>query len=421
MTDITMPKLSDTMTEGRFVSWKKSVGEQVERGDIIAEVETDKANMELEAFASGILLETRAHPGELVAVGAVIGVIGSTEELAATPQQATPEPAAVPPAPPSSPSPDREKPPGAMVTQPFAPHAEKHDHAQAAPAVRRRARELGIDLVTVRGSGPEGRILMEDLERIVNAQLVESAGSAESPAAVVEEVPQEVPRYTGSEEGTPLSRMRSAIARTVTDAWRNIPHFFVTVDVRMDEAEEVRRELQESGMQISINDLVVKAAALAAGSHPLINSSLTGDRIIIHDHVNIGIAVGLPDGLLVPVLKGCESFSLKEIAVQGRILVDRARSGHLSESEMGGGTFTVSNLGMYGIDEFAAVIHPPQAAILAVGAIRDTVAAINGHPEVTRMMKLSVSADHRIIDGRYAAEFLMRVKYLLENPVNLLA
>lgn len=215
--------------------------------------------------------------------------------------------------------------------------------------------------------------------------------------------------------------MRAAIARTVTDAWRNIPHFFVTTDVGMSEADEVRRELRESGARISINDLVVKAASLAVGSHPMINSSLTGDRIIVYGHVNIGIAVGLPEGLLVPVIKGCESLSLKEIAAQSRNLVDRARSGQLSESEMAGGTFTVSNLGMYGVEEFAAVIHPPQAAILAVGAVRDTVAVRNGHSEVTRMMKLTVSADHRIIDGRYAAEFLMRVRYLLENPVNLLA
>ncbi|HYS42921.1 MAG TPA: dihydrolipoamide acetyltransferase family protein, partial [Geobacteraceae bacterium] len=320
--EITMPKLSDTMTEGRLLAWKKGVGEKVERGDIIAEVETDKATMELEAFSSGILLETRIKPGEMVPVGTVIGVIGAAGEGGGQPAPArageeAPTPAKPPaeaPTPseapqPSPPEPAAEEkevqPPVEVPETPSAPSAAGEE--KASPLVRRLARERGIDLEKVKGSGPEGRIIQEDLEGFLRKQ---------------EEAPQ------------PLSRMRAAIARTVSLAWQTIPHFNVTMATDMGEAERVRQELKESGTQLSLNDLIVKACAVAIGKFPLVNASFGGDGITTHADVNIGIAVALDDGLLVPVIRGCQGLSLKEIAAKSRDLVERVRAGKISEAEI---------------------------------------------------------------------------------------
>ena len=305
--------------------------------------------------------------------------------------------------------------------------APDHHEEQAAPVVRRRAREMGIDLALVTGSGPGGRVLLEDLERFSGVSLATvplpeepapstDAGTAEAgePAGqVFRAVPQ-----TSTE--LPLSRMRGAIVRTVELAWRTIPHFFVTMEASMDAALEVRRELKSSGTPVSVNDIVLKASALALQKFPLMNASFAGDRIIVNQEINIGVAVSLPDGLLVPVLRGCQALSLKEIAARSRPLFEKAREGKLSEAELAGGTFTISNLGMYGVTEFAAVILPPQAAILAVGGVLDAVVARNGQPAVGKVMKLTISADHRILDGAYAAGFLRELKHLLENPVKLL-
>ncbi len=426
MTEITMPKLSDTMTEGRLNSWKKSVGEQVERGEIIAEVETDKANMELEAFTSGVLLEIRVKPGELVQVGSVIGTIGVKGEAA----EAIP----LPPVATSLSIQNVPKEPqeaGELFHDRIetsqgvsAVEAKMHEKlALAAPMVRRRARELGIDLTLVQGSGPDGRVLLEDLEQSPGP--VKQAASREEtetitagPTAVNPRPSADAPSLNFEEH--PLSRMRSAIARTVDLAWRTIPHFSVTMDVRMDQAEEVRRELKRSNAAVSINDIAIKGAALALQKFPLVNASFAAESIIVFNEINIGIAVSLADGLLVPVMKGCQVLSLKEIAAQSRDLVTRGRSGHLSEAEISGGTFTISNLGMYGVSQFSAVILPPQAAILAVGAVCDTVIMKNGQPVMARVMRVTLSADHRVLDGAYAAGFLGEFKKILENPVKLL-
>ena len=423
MTEITMPKLSDTMTEGRLGAWKKSIGDRVERGEIIAEVETDKAVMELEAFASGILLETRIKAGELVAVGTVIGVIGADGEVAAalpvTPLVAVESP----PVPVTSSVSEKIVPSVAKPESPSMSLGEEQHDGRAAPAVRRHARELGIDLSLVPGRGPGGRVLMEDLERYMGVALPsgpepvsqgEPNGGVESRASLASPAPP-------SGEEQPLSRMRAAIARTVTESWQTIPHFSVTVDVTMDAAEEVRRELKSSGTALSVNDFILKAAALALRKYPRVNSSFSNDRIITHDAVNIGIAVSLPDGLLVPVIRGCDTLPLQGIAAESRRLVDAARNGRLNESEMTGGTFTVSNLGMYGITSFSAVILPPQSAILAVGAVREVVVPRKGMPFLAQVMSLTLSADHRLLDGAYAAEFLNQIRTLLETPVLLLA
>ncbi|TWJ33396.1 dihydrolipoamide acetyltransferase family protein [Geobacter argillaceus] len=418
-TEITMPKLSDTMTEGRLGAWKKGIGEAVQRGDVIAEVETDKAVMDLEAFTTGVLLEQRVKAGQLVPVGTVIGLIGAPDEAVAT---------ALPPA--SEPPVDRVGiGPERVIEEPAPPvtvAAPDHHEEQAAPVVRRKAREMGIDLALVQGSGPGGRVLLEDLERFSGVSLsaaplneepepaTAATGEAGAPAGQV---------FTGAPQTVselPLSRMRAAIARTVELAWRTIPHFFVTMEVFMDAALELRRELKANGIPASVNDFVLKASAVALQKFPRMNASFGGDRIIVNQEINIGVAVSLPDGLLVPVLRGCQGLSLREIAARSRPLFERARSSRLSEAELSGGTFTISNLGMYGVHEFAAVIMPPQAAILAVGGLQDAVLARHGQPMVGKVMKLTISADHRILDGAYAAGFLRELKGLLEHPVKLL-
>ena len=438
-TEITMPKLSDTMTEGRLISWKKSVGEKVERGDILAEVETDKANMELEAFTSGILLETRVKPGDMAVVGTVIAIVGEAGDAAPAPEKKT----VLPPAGAENEQPtpaeqvrkgeesgmseglsktERPQPEpvtGAMDKEEL-PEPEKTtgepvgsapvDAEKASPMVRRLAREQGIDLTLVKGSGPDGRILQEDLEKQVKVEVkVEEKAS---------EPEQSISGAQGAEQ--PLSRMRAAIAKTVSRSWQEIPHFTVTVSINMSEAEEVRRELKESGTPLSINDLIIKAATSALVKFPQLNNSFAGDRIAVNSDINIGQAVGLEDGLVVPVIRGCQGLSLKEIAARSRELIGRAKEGKISEAELGGGTFTISNLGMFGVEEFMAVIQAPQGAILAVGAIRDEAVVQNGSIAAARIMRVTLSADHRLIDGAYAARFLQELKRVLENPVTML-
>ena len=423
-TEITMPKLSDTMTEGRLVAWKKSLGDRVERGDIIAEVETDKATMELEAFADGVLTEIRVKPGEMVPVGTVIGMVGEgggqPDSVAAPSSEAKPVPEnwqPPPDLPPVEPMaagdvPERllEVPADTAASQ-EPPQPSDAMAEKASPLVRRLAREKGIDLRDVKGSGPEGRILQEDLEGFLGKQVE---------AKVEEEASKPEPSISAAGVAQPLSRMRAAIARTVAEAWRNIPHFTVTVAIDMGEAEEVRREFKEAGSPISINDLIVKASSLALAKFPLANASYTADGIIAHEEINIGIAVSLDDGLLVPVIQGCQGLSLKEIATRSKELAERARGGRISERELSGGTFTISNLGMYGVEEFMAVIHPPQGAILAVGAILDEVMVRDGQVAAGRRMRITLSADHRLLDGAYGATFLQELKRILENPMAML-
>jgi pyruvate dehydrogenase E2 component (dihydrolipoamide acetyltransferase) len=419
----------------------------VERGDILAEVETDKANMELESFSSGILLETRVKPGEMAVVGTVIAIVGEAGDAVPAPEKKT----VLPPA-----GAEKEQPPpaeqdrkgkesgkseefsetekpqpepvsGAMNKEAL-PEPEKTtgepvgsapaDAEKASPMVRRLAREQGIDLTLVKGSGPDGRILQEDLEKQVK---VEGEKQVKVQVKVEEKAFEPEPSITvGEGVALPLSRMRAAIARTVSRAWQEIPHFTVTVAIDMGEAEEVRRELKESGTSLSINDLIIKAAVIALVKFPQVNNSFAGDRITVNSDINIGQAVGLEEGLVVPVIRGCQGLSLKEIAARSRELIGRAKEGKISEAELGGGTFTISNLGMFGVEEFMAVIQPPQGAILAVGAIRDVAVVKNGAIKAGRIMRVTLSADHRLIDGAYAAQFLQELQRVLQNPVSML-
>jgi pyruvate dehydrogenase E2 component (dihydrolipoamide acetyltransferase) len=413
--EITMPKLSDTMEEGTLIAWRKSVGEKVERGDIIAEVETDKANMELEAFVSGILLETRFKAGDVVPVGTVIAIVGEAGEKPATKPpieqekevEAVKKPAAEEE---EAAAPEEVK--QVEKTEQVLPAAPVED--KASPLVRRMAREKGIDLSRVKGTGPEGRILREDLEKF----LEERGKPVQKAEAKAVEKKASAPVAEGKPQ--PFSRMRAAIARNVASSWRTIPHFSVTVSVDMGEAEMLQRGFREEGVPLSINDMIVKAAAMALQKSPQLNASFSDEGIILHPEINIGIAVSVEGGLLVPVVRGCERLSLKEISAVSRDLVDRARQGKISEIEISGGTFTVSNLGMFGVEEFTAVIYPTQAAILAVAAIRDTAVLREGNTIRARMMRVTLSADHRIVDGADAARFLSELRKILGNPYMML-
>jgi pyruvate dehydrogenase E2 component (dihydrolipoamide acetyltransferase) len=405
MKNILMPKLSDTMTEGLLGSWLKAVGDTISRGEIIAEVETDKATMGLEAFEDGVLLEQRVRAGETVPVGTVLGTMGSADEKPSEP------------APPVSPNVEPAAPQQAVVAETLheeravPPETPVH-REKASPVVRRRARELGLDLETIRGSGSDGRVLLEDLERAAAGEQVTPVTTQAPPSAAV---------YQPSADGeSRQTRMRRAIAATVSTSWREIPHFFVTMDIVMDTAEEVRRELQLSGSLVSVNDLVLKGVTVALAGHPQLNGIYTEHGLVPMQEINLGLAVNVPDGLLVPILKGAGSLSLGEMATRSRDLVELARSGRLTPGDLEGGTFSVSNLGPQGVSQFSALILPPQVAVLAVGAVCETIVPRNGEAVIGKIMKVTLSADHRAVDGAYAAGFLQELKSVLENPVRLL-
>ncbi len=435
--EIIMPKLSDTMEEGTLISWKKSVGEKVKRGDIVAEIETDKANMELEAFDSGILLETRAKAGEVVPVGVVIGLIGEPgEKPEAKPagkrekEQAETEKKPAERIETGSPGEKSEEPEVTKTAEAAesgtekvaGPETEKRKETgdnpveavaveeKASPLVRRIAREKEVDLGEVKGSGPEGRILREDLENYLKDQ-----GSGEKEA-----VASGLDSAVRGEKTEPLSRMRAAIAKNVTASWRTIPHFSVSISVDMGEAERLQRGVKEAGVSLSVNDIIVKAAAMTLRKYPRLNGSFSDEGITLYPEINIGIAVSIEGGLLIPVVRGCDKLDLKALAAASRALIEKARQGKISEPDLAGGTFTVSNLGMFGVGEFTAVIYPGQAAILAVASVLDTVAVREEHIVSARMMNVTLSADHRLVDGSDAARFLSELKKTLENPFSML-
>jgi len=413
-TEITMPKLSDTMTDGRFIGWRKNVGERIERGDVIAEVETDKAVMELEAFVSGVLVKTFAKGGETVPVGTVLGLIGEAGEVTEgdkAPARVEPTPAM----PVEAPTPD-------PVQQEAAPHLtasmttasvanEAADQEKASPLVRRLARELGVDLALVSGSGPEGRVLQQDLAAFAaahggDAAAGTSAGKVvEPPSAAISTV-----------ESAPLaqSSMRQAIAATVARSWQEIPHFTATMEIDMRACQEIIRELKGSEDELGYNALITKACGVALTRFPRLVSGGNPSA-----GIHIGFAVALPDGLLVPVIRDCERITPGEIAREASRLADKARSGRLGQDELSGGMFTISNLGMYGVDEFMALIMPGQAAILAVGAVVERPVFLDGKIMAAPLMRVTLSADHRVVDGAYAAAFLAELRHLLEQPMRM--
>lgn len=421
-TEVIMPRMSDTMEEGKILKWLKKVGDRIEVGDIIAEVETDKADMEMEALDDGFLTEIRAQEGESVPVGAVIALLGEEAEVGVAP---TPPARAVSS---SAPTPPAEKRANAKAGPPAAkkvrkireaapkkpPARKKGERILASPIVRKIAAERGIELAKVQGSGPGGRIIKQDLE---GAEAVPVAAELKSSPVS----PPVATTPTGKVE--PFSRMRTTIAKRMADSMREAPHFYVTTEIDMSEAVRLRTSLKLSDRvraDVTYTHLLVKAVAVALGRHPRLNASFTGDGRELKDEVNIGIAVALDDGLLVPVLHDCQALSLLDIAAQANALVERARTGKPTTQDLSGGTFTISNLGMYPVEHFTAVINPPQAAILATSAIKERPAVRDGQVVISRTMMVTLSCDHRVLDGATGAQFLQELKNLLENPVGLM-
>jgi pyruvate dehydrogenase E2 component (dihydrolipoamide acetyltransferase) len=436
MADVTMPRLSDTMEEGTIASWLKKPGEQVNRGEVIAQIETDKATMDLTAFEAGTLQEILAPEGATVAIGQPVARIGSGNGSAKASAPAdtlapakTPAPAetAAPPA--ETPAPDKAPaaaetpaPPKAPAPKPTeAPSADNEaptpndGKTRASPMARHIAAEHGLALADIPGSGPQGRVIRSDVEAALKSATPDSPQSSVlSPQS-----------STGEEdERVTLSQMRRTIARRMAESTRTIPHFFLTTTVDASELVKLRKQIldqtADAGMKISFNDMIVKAAALALRKVPEVNVSFAEDSLIRHKHAHIGIAVATERGLIVPVVRDADQKSLGQISRETRDLAERANAGKLQPADYTGATFTISNLGMFGVEQFNAVINPPEAAILAVGAITREPAEHDGEIVLRERLKLTLSVDHRALDGAIGARYLQALKQLLEKPMLLL-
>jgi pyruvate dehydrogenase E2 component (dihydrolipoamide acetyltransferase) len=419
-TEIKLPRLGQGMESGTIVKWLKAEGDSVEKGEPLYELDTDKVTQQVEADASGVLLKIAIAEGE-VAVGRTIAVIGEAgEEVPAESLDGDSANGGKPDVRETSqeegsraPARDEERERGRQAAA-QAPRAEGQQldtaagRIKASPLARRIARERGIELSAVAGTGPEGRIVAEDVERAAVAPQP-SVVPAPAPAALV----------AGEVEIEQLSSMRKTIARRLTEAWQ-APVFQLGITVDMARAQELRARLVElhakDGVKPTVGDLLTKVCAAALMRHRDVNALFRGDAIELHPTANVGIAVAIPKGLVVPVIRSCERLSIAEIAAARAELVGRAREGKLTQQDLDGGTFTISNLGMYGIERFIAVLNPPQAAILAVGSIEDKVVAVEGEPAVRPRMELTLTADHRAIDGATGAEFLATVKRFVEEP-----
>lgn len=451
MSDITMPRLSDTMEEGTIAKWLKQPGDEVGRGDVVAQIETDKATMDLTSFEAGTLQEILAPEGTTVGIGQPVARLGAgsgaPKALAAT----QPAPAAAPAAsraaaptqtdgqPPPATSPGDDSGGGSAAVgapasgpppaaAPSTNGAGAGGRMRASPLARRMAQEHGVDLASVRGSGPEGRVVRADVEAALaggSKPAEVSAAQATAPAP-----PMASPASGGlsEDETVPLSQMRRAIARRMAESTRTVPHFFLTTTVDATELVKLRKQLvtqieaggDDAGPRISINDLVVKAVATALRQVPEVNVSYADDNLVRHARVNVGVAVALDNGLIVPVLRDVDQKSVGQISRDTRDLVARARAGKLQPQDYSGGTFTVSNLGMFGVEQFNAVINPPEAGILAVGAVVREPAEYQGEIALRDRMRVTLSIDHRALDGAGGARYLQALRRLLEQPMLLL-
>lgn len=417
---INMPKLGFDMREGKLGEWVKKEGEPVGQGETIALIETDKASVEVPAFRSGVLHKILVPAGDSVPIGVPIAVIGEAGEqidLAALGVARAEVKAEVK-------AEVREEAGGKAAPVARAEGAAvEGGRLTASPVAARMASELGIDLRKVTGSGPAGRIIKRDIEAYLAAQERVAPSAAPAPAVTP---PMAIPSYEPTPEGyrvVPLTGMRQTIARRMVESKTTAPHFYVTVDVDMAAAMALRSQLNAllpESDKISVNDFIVKAAALALKQFPNINASFAGDEIRVHEQVNIGIAVAREAGLVVTVVRDCDKKPLAQIAVEARELVGRAREGRMKPDDMVGGTFTISNLGMFDVENFIAIIGPGQAAILAVSTVRQTPVVKDGQLAIGTRMKATISADHRVTDGAEAAKFMQAFKAALEQPLRLM-
>jgi len=456
---VKMPKMSDTMTDGVLAKWHKKVGDQVKTGDLVAEIETDKATMDFESFQEGVLLYIGPKEGESVPVDGIIAILGKSGEdfnlllngsapvaepvaasssipepiatstpvaapVAASALVASSTPVAAPvaasaivasPAPVavsvSSSAPVASPAPVAVSVSSSAPVVSATDRIKASPLARKLAEEKGIDLAFVNGSTENGRIVKKDIESylppIVASAISTPAASIVAPA--------------GSYEDVPVSQMRKVIAKRLSESLFTAPHFYLTMSIRMDKAMELRKQLNEvATVKISFNDMVLKAVAIAIKSNPKVNSSWLGDKIRYNHAVNIGVAVAVEEGLLVPVVRNADSKSLSQISTEVKEFAQKAKDKKLQPSDWEGSTFTISNLGMYGIDEFTAIINTPDACILAIGGIQAVPVVDSGQVVPGNIMKLTLSCDHRVVDGAIGSAFLQTMKELLETPFKIL-
>jgi len=425
---VLMPRLSDTMTEGVIAAWHKNVGDAVKKGEVLAEIETDKATMELESYKNGTLLYVGAQKGEKIEVNALLCIIGEKGKVDVDAVVAAIKGGG---APNSQPAASNEQPapakaaaePATSNQQPAtATEVTSNGRVKASPLAKKLAKEKGIDIKAVHGSGDGGRIVKADVDSFKSQQASVSSQPAASTAKAA--VPAPVFAPVAGQEGytdIPNNQIRNVIAKRLGESKFSAPHFYLTMEINMDNAMSFRTQLNElSPVKVSFNDIVVKACALALRQHPAVNASWLGDKIRRHHHVHIGIAVAIEDGLIVPVIRFADQKPFPQIAAEAKELAGKAKNKKLQPNEFSGNTFTISNLGMMDIEEFTAIINPPDSCILAVGRIKETVVRKGEGFGVTNVMKVTLSCDHRSVDGATGAAFLQTVKKLLENPVGMM-
>ena len=439
-TVVVMPLLSDTMKEGKIVAWHKKVGDTIKSDDIIADVETDKATMEIMPYADGVLLHIGVKEGEAAKINDIIAIVGkagtditpylNNAGAPAQPQAASGQPIASQP---------QSAPPASAAAPAHTESANGAstggiDRVKASPLAKKLASDKGIDIHQLTGSGDNGRIIKRDIDTYKpqavagNAPLpsVEGMGEAKAPPAQPQKAAQPVAAFTPpgvkGHTDTPVSQMRRIIAQRLAESKFSAPHFYLRMTISMDNAIESRKAINEvSPVKVSFNDLIIKACAMALRKHPQVNSSWMGDFIRQNHHINIGTAVAVDEGLIVPVVRFADQKSLSQISQEAGILIEKARTKKIQPQEFTGNTFTISNLGMMDIDEFTAIINPPDSCILAVGKIAPTPVVENGQVVVRQLMKLTLSCDHRVVDGAVGSRFMQTLKAYLENPVTMLA
>lgn len=408
---ITMPRLSDTMTEGKVAKWHKNVGDTVKEGDLLAEIETDKAVQDFESEFNGVLLKQGVEEGGAAPVDSVLAIIGP--EGTDISGVGAPKGAA------SSEKPAEQK-TEAKAEEKAAPAANSSssDRVAISPLAKKMAQEKGVDINSIQGSGENGRIVKKDIENYQPsaAKPVASAPAASSAASQVA-----LSFVQGEDTETPNSQVRNVIAKRLSESKFTAPHYYLMVEINMDKAIEARKEINSlPDTKISFNDMIIKATAVALRKHPQVNSSWAGDKIIHRGNINIGVAVAIPDGLVVPVLKNTDQMNYTQISAAVKDMASRAKNKGLKANEMEGSTFSISNLGMFGIETFTSIINQPNSAILSVGAIIEKPVVKNGQIVVGNIMKLSLACDHRVVDGATGAQFLQTLKTYLENPLTLL-
>jgi pyruvate dehydrogenase E2 component (dihydrolipoamide acetyltransferase) len=423
MTDILMPALSPTMEEGGLAKWHVKPGDKVEAGQVIAEIETDKATMEVEAVDEGVISEILVPEGSQgVKVNTPIARLDDGGAAAPAPKPA-PAPAAQAPAPAAKPA-AAPAPAAAAPAPKLNGAAPQGERVFASPLARRLAAQAGLDLKTVRGTGPHGRIIKSDVEAAATGK---GAAPAAAPAAEPRRqlTLEQMGIAPGSYDLIPLDNMRRTVAKRLTESFRDVPHFPLTIDVELDRLMDARQKvnaaLESQGVKVSVNDFVIKATAAALMKVPQTNASYTPDGIAMHKHADISMAVAIEGGLITPIIRAAETKSLGQIAKETKDLAERARARKLKPDEYQGGTFSVSNLGMFGIKHFASIINEPQGAILSVGAGEQRPVVRNGQLAVATVMSVTITCDHRVVDGAVGAKFLQAFKALLEDPVKMLA